>query len=53
MLAPVLARFAALHPDLQIRCDTKLTPADIISDDIDLLLTYQRGRWQTAVITAV
>lgn len=43
MLAPVLARFAALHPDLQIRCDTKLTPADIISDDIDLLLTYQRG----------
>lgn len=43
MLAPVLARFAALHPDLQIRCDTRLTPADIISDDIDLLLTYQRG----------
>ncbi|MBA5859014.1 LysR family transcriptional regulator, partial [Morganella morganii] len=43
MLAPVPARFAALHPDLHIRCDTRLTPADISSDEIALLLTYQRG----------
>ncbi|HCM64459.1 MAG TPA: LysR family transcriptional regulator [Morganella sp. (in: Bacteria)] len=43
ILAGIIARFAAAHPGLQIRCDTRLTPADIISDDIDLLLTYQRG----------
>lgn len=43
ILAGIIARFAGAHPGLQIRCDTRLTPTDIISDDIDLLLTYQRG----------
>ena len=43
ILAGIIARFAVAHPELQIRCDTRLTPADIISDNIDLLLAYQRG----------
>ncbi|EMA8584889.1 LysR family transcriptional regulator, partial [Escherichia coli] len=43
LLADILADFAALHPNLIIQCDTQLMPRNIIDDDIDLLLTFQRG----------
>ncbi len=43
LLADLLAKFALLHPQLNIHCDTQLTPQDVISDDIDLLLTFHRG----------
>ena len=43
LLAELLAQFALSHPKLAIHCDTQLMPLDIISDDIDLLLTFHRG----------
>ncbi|WP_369311189.1 LysR family transcriptional regulator [Providencia rettgeri] len=43
LLADLLAKFALLHPQLHIHCDTQLMPLDVISDEIDLLLTFQRG----------
>lgn len=43
LLAELLAKFALLHPQLSIHCDTQLMPQDVISDDIDLLLTFHRG----------
>ncbi len=42
LLADLLAKFALLHPQLNIHCDTQLTPQDVISDDIDLLLTFHQ-----------
>lgn len=43
LLADLLAKFALAHPQLNIHCDTQLMPQDVISDDIDLLLTFHRG----------
>ncbi|MTC61043.1 LysR family transcriptional regulator [Providencia rustigianii] len=43
LLAELLARFAVENPKLAIHCDTQLVPLDVISDDIDLLLTFHRG----------
>ncbi|WP_353241746.1 LysR family transcriptional regulator [Providencia sp.] len=43
LLANLLAKFALMHPQLNIHCDTQLMPRDVISDEIDLLLTFHRG----------
>lgn len=43
LLADLLAQFALSHPKLSLHCDTQLMPLDVISDDIDLLLTFHRG----------
>ncbi|WP_339917147.1 LysR substrate-binding domain-containing protein [Photorhabdus stackebrandtii] len=42
LLAPLLAKFARLHPNLMLLCDTQLMPRDVIEDDIDILLTFNR-----------
>ncbi|MBN6361431.1 LysR family transcriptional regulator [Providencia huaxiensis] len=65
LLADLLAKFALSHPQLNIHCDTQLIPQDVISDDIDLLLTFHRGHledssyhsrlvksWQSVVVAA-
>ncbi|MEQ5316104.1 LysR family transcriptional regulator [Providencia vermicola] len=65
LLADLLAKFALLHPQLNIYCDTQLMPRDVISDDIDLLLTFHRGEledssyhsrlvksWQSVVVAS-
>ncbi|MGO2333790.1 LysR family transcriptional regulator [Providencia sp.] len=65
LLADVLAKFALAHPQLAIHCDTQLMPLDVISDDIDLLLTFHRGElkdssyhsrliksWESVVVAA-
>ena len=65
LFADLLAKFALLHPQLNIHCDTQLMPQDVISDDIDLLLTFHRGHledssyhsrliksWQSVVVAA-
>lgn len=65
LLADLLAKFALLHPQLKIHCDTQLMPRDVISDEIDLLLTFHRGEledssyhsrlvksWQSVVVAS-
>ncbi|MGG4607199.1 LysR family transcriptional regulator [Providencia sp. Me31A] len=65
LLADLLAKFALLHPQLSIHCDTQLMPQDIIANDIDLLLTFHRGHlndssyhsrliksWKSAVVAS-
>lgn len=44
LLAPIITQFALLHPQLTLLCDTQFIVNDIIDDDIDLLLTFNRGQ---------
>lgn len=65
LFANLIAKFALLHPQLNIHCDTQLTPLDVISDEIDILLTFHRGElkdssyhsrlvksWQSVVVAS-
>lgn len=65
LLADLLAKFALSHPQLNIHCDTQLMPRDVISDEIDVLLTFHRGEledssyhsrlvksWQSVVVAS-
>lgn len=43
LLAPVLADFAARHPDLELHCQTNLGGPGVLADDFDLALLMCRG----------
>lgn len=44
VLGPAIAEFCAAHPDLELECHTRLQPANLTGEDIDLAITFQRGR---------
>ncbi len=48
LLADAIAQFALQHPKISIHCDTQLMPLDVISDGIDLLLTFHRGELENS-----
>ncbi|MCC8463083.1 LysR family transcriptional regulator [Photorhabdus bodei] len=48
LLAGIIAQFALQHPKISIHCDTQLMSLDVISDDIDLLLTFHRGELENS-----
>lgn len=43
ILGPVLADFAQHHPEVEIQCNTGLPGSEILRDDIDLAIVFNRG----------
>ncbi len=47
-LAPRLARFKALHPDISLNLSTRMRPFDMASDGFDAAIHYGREDWPGA-----
>ncbi|GKX50486.1 LysR family transcriptional regulator [Budvicia aquatica] len=43
VLGPILADFAQSHPQVEIQCNTGLPGSEILRDDIDLAIVFNRG----------
>ncbi|WP_185843531.1 LysR family transcriptional regulator [Pseudoalteromonas luteoviolacea] len=45
-MARMVAEFAALHPQIQLSCDTQLNPKEGLVDGIDVVISFSRGKLQ-------